>query len=550
MKLFAYQEKVLEAVSVDPCHSQLISMPTGTGKTITFLHLAKSLNKRCLILVHREELLNQTYEKAKLCGYAEEEISLVNSEKKGEIRKLTIAMVQSLARNLSKYSPNDLDAIIVDEAHHATAPSYRNIFDHFQVFEQKKQLFGFTATPLRGDKSLLSNIFESHSFKLTLSEATKMGYICPVYGLRIQIDKALDQIETVQGDYDIQALDRIMNCDEVNNIVVEKCKNLRKTPGVIFCTSVDHAHTIASMLRKEGKKAISISYKTPKSTLARIYKMLNKGSVDYITNAVKLSEGFDHPPLQSVIIVRPTRSPVLYKQMIGRGLRKHPGKEDCCVLEFTGSDPSMMRWEDIDENATFQMISKQERISEKEARKQIAQKFGKKIVILDVRLSPFNFYECFLIRLENYKKRFYYMPGKDRFLIFYLVDAEKQVKGYDKYFNVMVWHCVWNKEYEDFSLWTDGVLFYQYFGYDIPTIERDIIWKYIHVNPFGKWYPSEEDMITPRQKKILGHDSKHSARKAEFLIEDKCYRKLIEDYWINGKYSNIKEQLKKMKNQI
>ena len=221
MKLYPYQEKVLECIETDPSHSQLISMPTGTGKTVTFLNLAKNKEKRCLILVHREELLNQTYDKAKLCGIEEKDLAVVKSNKKEDLKKFNIAMVQTLSKNLERYIPDDIEMIIVDEAHHATAASYRKIFDFFKIFQEKKILIGFTATPLRGDKNCLSSIFLSQSFKMTLSEATTLGYICPVHGLKIELSKSLEDIETIQGDYDISKLDKIMNCPEVNKIIID-----------------------------------------------------------------------------------------------------------------------------------------------------------------------------------------------------------------------------------------------------------------------------------------------------------------------------------------
>ena len=251
-------------------------------------------------------------------------MAIISAEKKEKLSVLNIAMVQSLNRNLEKYLPEDIEMIIVDEAHHATANSYLNIFKHFRIFEEKKFIFGFTATPLRGDRDHLSNVFHSHSFKMTLSEATKLGYIVPVSGIRIEMSKSLSEIEMQQGDYDLQQLERVMNCDSVNDMIVEKCKFLQKTPSIIFTTSVDHAEKISKKLRENGRKAISVSYRTSKKTLSIIFKMLQRGSIDFITNAVKLSEGFDYPALKGVILARPTRSPVLYKQMIGRGLRTIP----------------------------------------------------------------------------------------------------------------------------------------------------------------------------------------------------------------------------------
>ena len=147
MKLYSYQELAIEAILSDPSHSQLISMPTGTGKTITFLSAAKKLNKKCLILVHREELLQQTLEKAKICGFTSENISLVCADKKEELKDLSIAMVQSLAKNLDRYDPSIVEMMIVDEAHHSTAPSYTKIFEHFRM------LFPYKARRLNKSKS-------------------------------------------------------------------------------------------------------------------------------------------------------------------------------------------------------------------------------------------------------------------------------------------------------------------------------------------------------------------------------------------------------------
>ena len=371
MKLYSYQERAIEAIESDPSHSQLISMPTGTGKTITFLNAAKRMSKRCLIIVHREELLNQTYKKAIDCGYDEVNISLICASKKEEIGELTISMVQTLSRNLDKYDASSIDMMIVDEAHHSTAKSYGDIFHHFKMFDERKKLLGFTATPLRGDKKLLGSIYNSHSFKMTLSEATQNGYICPVHGIRIDIKKSLENVDSSQGDYDLQQLDKIMNCDSINDVVVERCENLSKTPAIVFCTSVDHARILAKKLREKKRKAISVSYKTSKRALKIIYKWLYEGRIEFITNAVKLSEGFDYPPIQSIILVRPTRSPVLYKQMIGRGLRNFPGKYDCFVLEFSGNDPKMICWDDIDENSTFQSTTLKEKKSREERTKMI-----------------------------------------------------------------------------------------------------------------------------------------------------------------------------------
>lgn len=509
-------------------------MPTGTGKTITFLSAAKQLGKKTLILVHREELLNQTYEKAKLCGYAQDEISLVNSKEKNKISNLTIAMVPTLIRNLDKYRADEVEAMIIDEAHHATAQSYKDIIKHFEIFEKDKYLLGFTATPLRGDKSCLSTIFKSHTFKMTLSEATQQGYIVPVSGMRVEMKKSLQEIETHQGDYDISQLDKVMNCEEINNLVAEKCQNLGKTPGIVFCTSVDHAQEIAKKLRQKKRKAISISYKTTKKTLDRIFDLLRQGRIEFITNAIKLSEGFDHPAISSIIIARPTRSPVLYKQMIGRGLRKYSNKRDCFVLEFTSNDPKMMRWEDIDENSTFQTETIEEKKSREQALAVYRQRFQNgNLKVLDVRISPFTFYECYVRRIFKYKKIYYIVVFQEGFSV--IKGKPVNIKGYiDKMIIPFAYIFFWKKELEQFYLWKDG---YGPISKNIETYDSLPLGveKYAIGQKMGKWYPSEEETINQKQKYFIKqHDIKiekgTSARKAEMIIEEYIIKKIIDKY--------------------
>lgn len=545
IKLYDYQKNAILACQKDLSHSQLISMPTGTGKTITFLCLAKHLNKKTLIIVHREELLKQTYEKAKLCGFKENEIFLVNSEKKETFGLLNIAMVQSLNRNLEKYSASDIEVIIIDEAHHATAPSYINIFKHFKIFEEKKPIFGFTATPLRGDKEHLANIFLSHSFKMTLSEATRLGYIVPVHGIRVEIEKSLKEIDSQQGDYDISQLDKVMNCESLNNLVVERCKNLKKTPSIVFCTSVDHAEKIALKLRNEKRKAISISYKTPKKTLDRIFNLLHQGRIEFITNAVKLSEGFDHPPIQSIILARPTRSPVLYKQMIGRGLRNFENKHDCFVLEFTSNDPKMMKWEDIDETCTYQSTSLIQRKTEEEARNKYKSLFGSPdIEILDVRVSPFDFYECKIRRFLKYKKLYFLMPFDEGFCFFEMKPTRNKTAGFGgNYYHIYGTTLFWKNKFESFYAWEEPDICFNENTPDTPDrLFKFGIQRYTQVNKMGRWYPSELEPLTRSQKKNLeklgiGWNSIKSARKAEFELENKCLKIAVDKFLSLGKYS-------------
>ena len=538
MELYSYQKTCIQAILNDPHPSQLISMPTGTGKTITFLSAAKEINKKCLILVHREELLNQTFDKAKKIGFSDEEITCISAQEKRQFNKLTIAMVQTLSRNLERYDPSDVEMIIIDEAHHAKANSYMEVLKYFKIIEEKKLMLGFTATPLRGDGKSLGDLFLSHSFKMTLSEATQNGYICPVDGLRIEIKKSLSDIDTSQGDYDVKQLDKVMNCESINNLVAMRCENLNRKPCIIFCTSVDHAKNIASIIRKKGKKAISISYENSKKATTRILNLLKEGRIDFITNAVKLSEGFDHPSISCVIIARPTRSPVLYKQMIGRGLRNSPGKLDCLVMEFCGNDPKMIRWEDIDENCTFQSVNPEKQRNKNEALNIYKNIFkNPNVLILDVRVSPFNFYECRILRLVKYKSEFRFIPGDRGFLVFNFVPAnsarengrKSDVKGHVN----IGYMCFWKEKFKSFYIWSGGLLWDSPHGWNTRAMEQQSI-HFAESQPgkLAKWYPSEEERITKQQSVFLKNPERMSARKAEMLIEESAIKWAIKKYWV------------------
>lgn len=530
MELYPYQKRVLETIQSNPCKRQLISMPTGTGKTVTFLSVAKELGLKTLILVHREELISQTYDKAKLLNIPEAEISTITAKDKQEIKQITIAMVQTLGRNLEQYLPDDIQMVIVDEAHHATSPSYRKILDHFRIINDEKWLLGFTATPMRGDGECLSSLFDVHSFKMTLSEATLNGYICPVRGLRIDMERKLDDIETVQGDYNMVALDKVMNCDQVNQCIANKALHLNYLPGIVFCTSVEHAKEVAKALRKVGKKAISISYKTSETAKKRIFQLLKEGRIEFLTNAVKLAEGFDFPALQTVILARPTRSPVLYKQMIGRGLRKADGKHECIVMEFAGNDEKMIRWEDIDENSTFQSTSTEEKHSKEDALSKYKCLFrSPKVNVINVRVSPFDFYECYLQRVVHYKKMFRYAPFEDGFIVMEI--HKKSTPARVTVHNFFTHMFLWKERYVSFYQYCEpAYLYWQEYGHEMVVADKMMFYfmnKQAHV--MGRWYPSETESMRTYQKKLIP-SFKGNARTAEMAIEEYCIKKSIDKY--------------------
>jgi len=550
MKLYTYQEKCVEAILNSPSPSQLISMPTGTGKTITFLNALKRINRKSLVIVHRQELLNQTYEKALKIGFNSEDISIISSEKKEKLSKLNIAMIQSLNNILGDIDPGSIEVIVVDEAHHSLAQSYMRVFHYFEILRGDKILLGFTATPLRGDGKSLGSVFKDHVFKMTLQEATQQGYICPVHGLRINLKYDIENIENQGGDYSIKDLDKIVNCPELNEIVSEKCNAVMRLPCIVFCSTVDHANNIRDRLRNKGRRAETISYLNSRSECERILLDLRENKIDYLLNAVKLTEGFDHPPIQTIVIARPTRSPALYKQMIGRGLRLSANKFDCLVIEFSSNDPKMISWDQIDTSATFQCYTDKEKIDIEKAKNIYISKFRiGKVKVLDVRTSPFSFYECRLLRIEKYRKEFRYIPFDDGFCVYKICPVIHRSKVYGvSGFKCKAFMLCWKNKYKSFSCYSYGILWDTEFGYSLPEIEKQI--RHYAENcvqndggtesSLGRWYPSEEEPMSPYQKLRLPNE-KTNARRAEMIIEDKVICQCIDKFWIENQFPELDE---------
>lgn len=552
MELYSYQKKCIECILSSPSPSQLISMPTGTGKTITFLSAAKSIGKKTLFLVHRQELLNQTIEKALKLGIEKCDISVISSEKKEKVTPYTIAMVQTLLNNLSSYSPDDVEAIIVDEAHHSLAASYLKIFDYFKIFEESKTLLGFTATPLRGDGKNLGAIYKHHSFKMTLEEACKKGYICPVHGVRVQIHYELDKVENRGGDYDISQLDKIFNCETLNELIANKCSHVMRLPAIIFCATINHAENIKNKLLEKNRKAEVISYLNSKSECSQILERLKNNEIEFLLNAVKLTEGFDHPPIQTVIIARPTRSPALYKQMIGRGLRLSPNKYDCLVLEFGSNDPKMITWDAIDTSATFQCFTEGELVTDEEAKRKYESQFpSSKVTVLDVRVSVFSFYECRIQRIVKYRKEFRYIPNDDGFTLFHITPVylrrNKKELGFG--FKMILFQLMWKEKYKSFTCFDRGELWKAKDAWTLDILEDQIKFyakKAVEGSkgeelPLGRWYPSEEENISPRQKSFLPTLEKTNGRKAEMIIEDAAIKNCIEKFWRKNSFPELDE---------
>lgn len=323
--------------------STLIVMPTGTGKTRVFSEMiatATSRGVRSLVLVHRDELVRQTVSALQRVGCdAEVEKADERASRYGMFGAVpVVATVQTLkGRRLELWPKDAFGLVIVDEAHHATAKTYRDILDYFGT----AKIVGVTATPDRSDKTGLHNVFDSVAFRYEIQEAISDGWLCPIVQRTIECDDLdLSQVKSRKGDLADGELQTAMTVDRVLHQVASPLVDQagdRQT--LVFTAGVDHAHALAAVLAGYvgAEKVDAIDGTTPIDTRREILERYRDGRTQFLLNCAVLTEGFDAPNTQCVAMARPTKSRSLYAQVLGRGLRIHPGKEDCLALDFSGN---------------------------------------------------------------------------------------------------------------------------------------------------------------------------------------------------------------------
>ena len=313
-----YQKECVEKCNSIESGNHLVQMATGLGKTVVFSQLRRP--GRTLILSHREELVNQPVKYFDVpCGFEQ-----AGRRSNGE--PVVSASVQSLVRRLDKFDPNDFDMIITDEAHHAVASSYRKIYDYFKP----RVHFGFTATPNRGDKQGLGQIYEDIVFEKDIRWGIDNGYLTDIRCYRIDIGFDISQVKRNKDDYRLADLAAAVDITEQNEAVAEAYEKYHVGQTLIFATTVQHAHNIADLI----PGAVVVSAETPDRE--QIIKDFTDRKIPCIVNCMVFTEGTDMPLIETIIIARPTKNSSLYAQMVGRGLRLYPGKKELVLLDCVG----------------------------------------------------------------------------------------------------------------------------------------------------------------------------------------------------------------------
>jgi superfamily II DNA or RNA helicase len=334
-----YQQEAIAAVEQAlnrGVQRPLIVLPTGTGKTIVFASLIARRGGSALVLAHRDELLRQAAEKLTVAdptlGLG---VGFVAAERDDVGAPVVVGSVQTLARaqRLARL-PRHFDTVVIDEAHHAAARSYRRILAHLAP---SPLILGVTATPQRSDRNQLGDIWQQIVYQRGIAEMIRAGYLADVRGVRVGLETNLDQIAQTGGDFDAEALGGALEqAAAPRHVLAAYRAHASGRKVLLFVPTVALAHTMAAAFRDAGIPAEALDATTPPERRRGILARLGSGNTRVIANVGVLTEGFDEPSVDCVIMATPTRSQVKYAQCVGRALRPFPGKADCLVVDVVG----------------------------------------------------------------------------------------------------------------------------------------------------------------------------------------------------------------------
>ena len=336
IKLRPYQKLAIASIeaSWERCDRSLVQMATGAGKTVVFAQLLKKrlrgTKKQGIVLVHRQELLQQAVDKIRQV-WPQVKLGVVQRKREELDRQVVVASIPSLYRRLDRIDPSAIDLVVVDEAHHAPARSWQTTINALTANGAK--CLGVTATPERDRRVGLGEVFEELCFTRSLPDLIP-EYLCDLRAVRLDTELELDTVRTRQGDFVVGELDKAVNTNARNQLIVEGW--MRYGGGrraVAYCVSVQHALQLAETFRSFGISVGTVSGKQSQPDRQATLEAFKAGDLQVLTNCLVLAEGWDCPQLQCVIMARPTQSSLLFTQMLGRGTRKAEGKEDCLIID-------------------------------------------------------------------------------------------------------------------------------------------------------------------------------------------------------------------------
>ena len=338
-----YQVKCVKAVRTNferDVKSQLIVLPTGTGKTVIFVRCILDFSWPTLVIVHRDELAKQAIKKLIAAGASQDDIGVVMGDQNQLGRKITIGSVQTLSRSGGKRLDDLLAVvqpklIVIDEAHHAAAKSYQTIIRKVDP----TLLLGFTATPMRQDKKHLigqNNTFNRVVFRRSIIEMVMSGFLVPPHRKVINTGIDIKSVGLQAGDYNQKQLGEIIDDVRRHKRIVESWLEFgqgRKT--IVFAVNVANAEKLTETFINAGIDARVIHGGISKTDRVLILDAYARRDFDVLVNCEILTEGFDDPETDCILMARPTLSESLYIQMLGRALRLFAGKVDALIIDVT-----------------------------------------------------------------------------------------------------------------------------------------------------------------------------------------------------------------------
>jgi len=374
MKLRSYQDEAVRKIEAEwrDHRSTLLVLPTGTGKTTVFSEIIRrAFPRRALVLAHREELVFQARDRIRaMTGWR---VDVEMGEAHAEMAcmfggpRVVVSTIQTQASGgdgggrMTRFDPRLFGVVVVDEGHHSTSASYRRVLAWYTT-NPDLRILGVTATPDRADEEALGQVYETVALDYEIEDAIRDGWLVPVTQQMVHVE-GLDfsGCRTTAGDLNGADLAKVMEYEEnLHRVVAPAIEIAGPRRTLVFASSVDHAERMAELFnRHRAGMAAWVCGKTPRDDRRRILADFAKGLVQVVCNCGVLTEGFDNPGVEVVIMARPTKSRSLYAQMAGRATRPADAiahdlnaresaearralieascKPSCLIVDFTGN---------------------------------------------------------------------------------------------------------------------------------------------------------------------------------------------------------------------
>ncbi|MCD8109156.1 MAG: DEAD/DEAH box helicase [Clostridiales bacterium] len=310
----------------------LLVLPTGCGKTVVFASVTENQvakGHRVLIMAHRGELLTQAADKLRTASGLDSVLEKAESSSLGSFIPVTVGSVQSLAREkrLARFPQDYFQDIIVDEAHHCLSDSYKRVLEHFP----DANVLGVTATPDRGDMKNLGEYFDSKAYEYSMTDAIRDGFLVPIKAQMIPLELDIHGVGISSGDFSAGEIGCALEpyLEQIAQEMVHYCQG-RKT--VVFLPLIATSQKFCQMLNDIGLTAAEVNGNS--DDREQVLTDFENGRYDVLCNSMLLTEGWDCPSVDCIVILRPTKIRSLYQQMVGRGMRLSPGKDDLLLLDF------------------------------------------------------------------------------------------------------------------------------------------------------------------------------------------------------------------------